>query len=91
VTTAATVGVGIMIDSFRTGVLDWLGSTLRRDIYVSAVSSSFTRNDGTLPEGLAVTLAAVPGVAGLSQGRSAPACRPRPGRCNSWPCRSGCR
>jgi len=35
VATAATVGVGIMIESFRHSVSAWLHQTLRNDIYVS--------------------------------------------------------
>jgi putative ABC transport system permease protein len=71
VAVSATVGVGIMIDSFRAGVVDWLGDTLRSDLYVSAVSGSFGRNGGTLPEDLAARIAALPEVAALSRGRSA--------------------
>lgn len=71
VAVSATVGVGIMIDSFRAGVADWLGNTLRSDIYVSAPSSSLTHNDGTLAEGLATKIAAIPGIEGMSQGRGA--------------------
>ncbi|MEM7404463.1 MAG: ABC transporter permease [Pseudomonadota bacterium] len=32
---SATLGVGVMIDSFRTSVSDWLGMTLQADVYVS--------------------------------------------------------
>jgi putative ABC transport system permease protein len=71
VAVAATVGVGIMIDSFRAGVSDWLGNTLRSDIYVYAASGSFSHGDGTLPGNLGARLTALPGVAGLSQGRRA--------------------
>src|SRR3569832_2666747 len=33
---AATVGVTVMIDSFRQSVDVWLGQTLRADVYISA-------------------------------------------------------
>src|SRR3569623_1642058 len=36
VAVAATVGVTVMIDSFRQSVDDWLGQTLRADVYISA-------------------------------------------------------
>ena len=36
VAVSATVGVTIMIDSFRLSVTDWLAQTLRADIYLSA-------------------------------------------------------
>lgn len=36
VAVAATVGVTVMIDSFRQSVTDWLAHTLRADIYISA-------------------------------------------------------
>ena len=35
---AATLGVSIMITSFRATVSDWLGYTLRSDIYVSVAA-----------------------------------------------------
>ena len=38
VAVAATLGVSIMITSFRTTVSDWLGYTLRSDFYVSTLS-----------------------------------------------------
>jgi putative ABC transport system permease protein len=70
VAVSATVGVGIMIDSFRGSVSAWLESTLASDLYVSAPSASSGLGDGTLPRGLAKAVAAVPGVAEVSQGRS---------------------
>jgi putative ABC transport system permease protein len=74
VAVSATMGVGIMIGSFRTSVSQWLENTLTSDIYVSVERSGDAGGDATggtsLPEGLAARLAAVPGVAGISQGRS---------------------
>jgi len=48
VAVAATLGVSIMITSFRTTVADWLSYTLRSDIYVSALYSHATGRDGHL-------------------------------------------
>jgi len=59
VAVAATIGVGIMIGSFRTSVADWLGNTLTSDIYVSAESSEGNRRGTDLP-----------GVEDVSEGRS---------------------
>ncbi|MGB5831115.1 MAG: ABC transporter permease [Thiohalocapsa sp.] len=69
VAVAATVGVGIMIGSFRTSVSQWLENTLTSDIYVSVQSDGATRIS-TLPSGLAEHIAALPGVTAVSQGRS---------------------
>ena len=68
VAVAATVGVGIMIGSFRASVSQWLENTLTSDIYISVPSEGATRT-GTLPPALAERIAALPGVAAVSQGR----------------------
>ncbi len=41
VAVSATVGVSVMVDSFRAAVSDWLDDTLRSDVYVSPVRGSF--------------------------------------------------
>ncbi|TVQ88989.1 MAG: ABC transporter permease [Chromatiaceae bacterium] len=69
VAVAASIGVGIMIGSFRASVSDWLAHTLTSDIYVSADAPAGGR-DGTLPTDLAPRLAALPGVQTLGEGRS---------------------
>lgn len=66
---SATVGVGIMIDSFRASLIDWLGTTLRSDFYLSAPDAQGRPTGGGLPPGLAAAVARIDGVAGLSQGR----------------------
>ena len=76
VAVAATVGVGIMVESFRDTVERWLGQTLRADLYVSAASTVSSRTGGVLPAGVAERLRALPGVHGLSQGRSVQADSP---------------
>ncbi len=63
---AATVGVGLMVDSFRRSVADWLTVTLQADIYISAPSSAGRRLDPSLVAGIE----AVPGIAALSMGRT---------------------
>lgn len=44
VAVSVTVGVGLMVGSFRTTVVDWLGQTLWGDVYVSAPSITATRS-----------------------------------------------
>ena len=61
---SATIGVGIMIASFREAVEQWLEGTLRADVYVSPPSLIGSRPDGTLDPGLAQRLAGTPGAAG---------------------------
>jgi putative ABC transport system permease protein len=69
VAVAATLGVSIMITSFRGTVAEWLAYTLRSDIYVSALSSRSTGSDGALLPGTRELIATVPGVAETSGGR----------------------
>jgi len=69
VAVSATVGVGIMIDSFRGSLASWLDDTLASDIYVSAASASGSRN-GDLPAGFDEVIRTVSGVAEISKGRS---------------------
>ena len=67
---SSTLGVGVMIDSFRGSLVVWLDTTLQSDIYVSAPSETGNRADGVLPSGLAQRLAGLPGIAEISMGRS---------------------
>ncbi|UHD15954.1 FtsX-like permease family protein [Thiocapsa bogorovii] len=67
---SSTLGVGVMIDSFRSSLIVWLDTTLQSDIYVSAPSETGNRADGVLPSGLAERLAGLPGIAEISMGRS---------------------
>ena len=51
VAVAATLGVSIMITSFRTTVSDWLGYTLRSDFYVTVLEDDAVVSDSrTLPQ-----------------------------------------
>jgi putative ABC transport system permease protein len=68
VSVATVIGVGLMISSFRTSLIDWLGTTLTADAYVAFAG------DG---EGAALTSAdlrrieAIDGVVGISLSRVA--------------------
>ena len=63
---AATVGVGTMISSFRDTVIEWLGSRLNADIFVSAPNLISRRNDVVLPDDLADKIKGVNGVTGIN-------------------------
>jgi putative ABC transport system permease protein len=63
VAVAATVGVGVMIRSFRATVVDWLGTTLQADVYLSPPGLVFRRGGGLIEPALAREIAALPGVA----------------------------
>jgi putative ABC transport system permease protein len=60
---SATVGVGIMIDSFRLTVVQWLENILRADIYVTSVGLSTGRDKAPLDPTLVERLSATSGVA----------------------------
>jgi putative ABC transport system permease protein len=60
---AATVGVGVMIASFRETVVRWLATSLRADVYVSSPSLVSNRPDSTLDPALVARMRAAPGVA----------------------------
>lgn len=62
VAVAATIGVSVMVDSFRGSVSAWLDSTLQSDIYVSAPNA-------VLEHDLIADLVKVPGVAAYSTSR----------------------
>lgn len=66
---STTVGVGVMIDSFRVSVIEWLESSLSSDLYVAAPSFSSTAADGTLPGALPAALLAMPEVVDMSRTR----------------------
>lgn len=44
VAVSVTIGVGLMVGSFRTTVVDWLGQTLWGDVYVSAPALAANRS-----------------------------------------------
>jgi putative ABC transport system permease protein len=59
---SVTIGVGLMVGSFRQTVIQWLDQTLRADVYVSAPGFSGTRADAQLPPELVQQLGRAPGV-----------------------------
>ena len=63
---SATVGVGVMIDSFRLSVFNWLDLTLRADLYVGLPES---RGERAIAPAVMARIAALPGVAEVSAGR----------------------
>ncbi|MBD3288147.1 FtsX-like permease family protein, partial [candidate division KSB1 bacterium] len=59
---ATAVGVGTMIDSFRSTVVDWLEARLQADIFISAPSSVARLNDGSISGDFLPRLDNVPGI-----------------------------
>ncbi|BCR03478.1 ABC transporter permease [Desulfuromonas versatilis] len=66
---AATVGVGIMIGSFRVTVEQWLQSYLRADIYLTTASASFGPGRTPLNPELIARVAELPGIERLTRAR----------------------
>ncbi len=64
---SATVGVGVMVDSFRGGVAIWINDLLNADLYVAppGIEDSARRSEALAPETLAI-LRGTPGVAAVS-------------------------
>lgn len=71
VAVSVTVGLGVMITSFRTSVARWLDYTLQADIYVSPPSLVASRADGVLPDDLVQRLLSAPEVSGANTYRGA--------------------
>jgi putative ABC transport system permease protein len=67
---ATTMGVGIMIGSFRQTVVRWLDSTLHSDVYVSPPSLVSNRPDATLEPALVGRLVSTPGLARVNTNRT---------------------
>ncbi len=62
VAVAATVGVGVMIDSFRNTVEVWLEGQLQADVYVQPPSLVFRQADATLDGDVVATFRSAEGV-----------------------------
>jgi len=69
VAVATTVGVGIMIDSFRHTVAVWLEGYLRADVFISPPGTSRGASRATLDRRLVARFSDVPGVRYVSVGR----------------------
>lgn len=65
---ATTVGVGVMVDSFRGGVAIWIKDLLNADLYIAPPGSEGGNPEILLPATLA-TLRDIPGVAAMSSYR----------------------
>ena len=66
VAVSVTVGLGVMIQSFRGTLAEWLESTLRADVYVSLPGPTASRASGTLPPELIVSFVGHPDIVGHS-------------------------
>lgn len=62
VAVSVTVGLGVMIQSFRSSLERWLATTLVADVYVSLPGPSASRATGTLPADLVASFVAHPAV-----------------------------
>ena len=67
---AVTIAVGLMVSSFRLTVVDWLSTTIRADVFVSAPSITANRLDTPLPAGVAERVATLEGVERVRRYRS---------------------
>ncbi|HNP71765.1 MAG TPA: ABC transporter permease [Kouleothrix sp.] len=67
---SVTIGVGLMVGSFRQTVVSWLDSTLRADVFVSVPGVSSNRLDAPLPDAIVGQIAAAPGVERVRRYRS---------------------
>jgi putative ABC transport system permease protein len=76
VAVSVTVGLGIMIQSFRGTLVRWLDNTLQADVYVSLPSNVASRAAGTLSPDLIADFVAHPSVVGHSTYRGSTAAAP---------------
>ncbi|MBX7244019.1 MAG: ABC transporter permease [Candidatus Sumerlaeaceae bacterium] len=56
------VGVGLMVQSFRESLVEWIGYTIKADIYVAPAGRSAQRNISYLPEDVVKSLSGLPQV-----------------------------
>ncbi|MEZ0174073.1 MAG: ABC transporter permease [Candidatus Reddybacter sp.] len=70
VAVSATVGVNIMITSFRATVNTWLEQTLAGDVYISTPGRASSRGSPGLPPELISQLTQLPEIAGYSSART---------------------
>jgi putative ABC transport system permease protein len=67
---ATTIGVGVMIASFRASVANWLDTTLRADLYVATPSLRSTRNPAHLDPDFVSRVPALSGIRHVSSART---------------------
>jgi len=72
-----TIGVGVMVDSFRSSVSDWLATVLRADYYISAPGSGASGADTVLSTEVFAALPGVPGIEDTSHVRHVQVTSPR--------------
>ncbi len=63
---ATTVGVGVMVDSFRGGVAIWINDLLNADLYLAPTATEGGGNTESLQPATLAALRAEPGVASVS-------------------------
>lgn len=66
IATAASIGIGIMVSSFRISVADWLDSALRADLYIADSRFDNIARSDKIPQSLAARIAALPSVDAVS-------------------------
>jgi putative ABC transport system permease protein len=66
VAVSVTVGLGVMIQSFRGTLTRWLDTTLQADVYVSLPGPTASRASGTLPPAVIDAIVSLPQVDGHS-------------------------
>ena len=69
VAVCATIGVQVMVDSFRATLDEWLSFTLQADVFVSPQAADTTSRRARLDPSLAEALAGFPGVAAAATAR----------------------
>ena len=67
---SVTIGVGLMVSSFRSTVVSWLENTLRADVYVSSPDATSNRSNAPLPPELIERLSTAPGIQRVRRYRS---------------------
>ncbi|MEM9399307.1 MAG: FtsX-like permease family protein [Verrucomicrobiota bacterium] len=65
------IGLSIMIHSFRTTVTDWIGKTIRADIYISPISNVTMKGDELMAQKTQETVLSIEGIAESNVHRSA--------------------
>jgi putative ABC transport system permease protein len=76
VAVAVTIGVALMIDSFRSTVVVWLEQTLQSDIYITVPSFNATTTSAAIDPRVIEDVRAYPGVARVDTLRSTTASSP---------------
>jgi putative ABC transport system permease protein len=80
VAVCVSIGVSLMVGSFRQTVVTWLGETLRADVFVSPAAVTAARAVGTLDPALVPELERLPAVTRLSTARGVTLRSPELGR-----------